>query len=258
MRANLRPSGAGDGSAERGLAHARRPDEAQDGALQAPGELQHGQVIEDAVLDLFQVVVVLVEDLGGVLDVHRRAGRNAPGQAGHPFQVGARDAVFGRSREMRARRFELAQGLGLDLLGHAGGFQLLAQILDVARGFVALAELLLDGLQLLAQIELALALRELALHLRLDAAAQLQQLALAREVAQTSLRRARPSVCSSSFWRSPVRPGRADCRRRNRPVGRLRRSGRRWWRGRRTGWATLPRSAGRGSPRSAAGLPLRA
>ena len=48
---------------------------------------------------------------------------------------------------------------------------------------VPLAQLLLDGLQLLAQVKLALALRKLALHLRLDASAQLHQFQLAGQVA---------------------------------------------------------------------------
>ena len=78
---------------------------------------------------------------------------------------------------------ELAHGLLLDFLRYAGGFQLLAELFGVFGGFVGLAELFLDGLELLAQVEFALALRELALHLGLDAAAQLEQFELAGEVA---------------------------------------------------------------------------
>ena len=47
---------------------------------------------------------------------------------------------------------------------------------------VAFAEFLLDGLELLAQIELALALRELALHLGLNLLAQFQQFYFARQL----------------------------------------------------------------------------
>ena len=73
---------------------------------------------------------------------------------------------------------------------------------------VAFAQFLLNGLQLLAQIELALALGELSLHLRLDAAAQFDQLQLAREMRGALRSGARaPSVCSSSFWRSGMAQG---------------------------------------------------
>ena len=48
---------------------------------------------------------------------------------------------------------------------------------------VAFAEFLLNGLQLLAQIEFALVLRKLPLHLRLDPAAQFHQFQFARQVA---------------------------------------------------------------------------
>ena len=54
---------ARDGLPERGFAHARRPDEAQDRAFHIRLQLAHRQVIEDAVLHLFQVVMVFVEDL---------------------------------------------------------------------------------------------------------------------------------------------------------------------------------------------------
>ncbi len=47
---------------ERGLAHAGRPDEAQDRPLHSRLQLLHRQVIEHALLHLHQVVVILVED----------------------------------------------------------------------------------------------------------------------------------------------------------------------------------------------------
>src|SRR2546422_9875378 len=53
----LAAHGARDRLAERGLAHARRADEAEDGALRVLAELAHGQVLEDAVLDLLEVEV---------------------------------------------------------------------------------------------------------------------------------------------------------------------------------------------------------
>ena len=48
--------------AERRLAHAGRADEAQDRPFHVALELAHGQVLDDALLDLVEVVVILVED----------------------------------------------------------------------------------------------------------------------------------------------------------------------------------------------------
>ena len=55
-----------DGSSERGFSHARRAVEADDGRFEVAFQLQHGEVFKDALLHLFQSVVVLVEHLLGV------------------------------------------------------------------------------------------------------------------------------------------------------------------------------------------------
>src|ERR1051325_7748584 len=55
----LAPRGARDGLAERGLADSRRADEAEDRALAGRIELAHGEMLEDATLDLLKAVVVL-------------------------------------------------------------------------------------------------------------------------------------------------------------------------------------------------------
>ena len=64
---------AGDRAAERGLADARRADEAEDRAAGVRLQLAHGEVFEDALLDLLEVVVVLVEHLPA-----RAGGRGRP------------------------------------------------------------------------------------------------------------------------------------------------------------------------------------
>src|SRR4029079_1513360 len=65
--AELAADRARDRATERGLADARRPREAQDRTLLVVLELAHRHVLDDALLDLVEVVVVLVEaapDLG--------------------------------------------------------------------------------------------------------------------------------------------------------------------------------------------------
>ena len=66
----------------------------------------------------------------------------------------------------------------LTAFGHAGAVDLRAQLVDLLRLLVAFAELLLDGLELLAEEVLALVLADLRLHLRLDLRSELEDLEL--------------------------------------------------------------------------------
>ncbi len=63
----------GDRAAERRLADAGRADEAEDRRARVGLELAHGEELEDAVLDLLDVVVVVVEHLARVA-----SGRGCP------------------------------------------------------------------------------------------------------------------------------------------------------------------------------------
>jgi hypothetical protein len=163
---------------ERGLAHPGRADEAQDGALQVLLQRPHRQVLHDAVLHLLQVVVVLVQDLLGQDHVQLVLGLLCPGKVDQPVQVGAGDRVLGGLGRHLPQPVQLLLGDLARFLRHARALDLLAQFVQLSP-VVLLAELLLDGLHLLAQIELALGLPHLVRHLRLDAAADLLQLHLA-------------------------------------------------------------------------------
>ena len=181
MRSNLRSSAARDRAPERRLADAGRADEAEDRAARVRLQPPHGEELEDAVLDLLDVVVVGVEHLARVLEVEVVLGRRVPRQRRDPLQVGADHAVLGRRLRQLLEPRELAVGDLADVLGQLDLGELLAQLLDLGLGRVALAELLLDRLELLAQHVLALGLVELGLHLRLDARADRDDLELARE-----------------------------------------------------------------------------
>ena len=180
----LAPQRARDRAAERRLADAGRPDEAQDRPLLVGLELAHRQVLEDALLDLLEVVVVGVEDVARLLDVELVLGGDRPRQLDQPLEVGARHRVLGRRRLHHLEPLEL---LHRDLLGlgrHLGVDDLLAEVVQVAAGLVDLAQLLLDRLQLLAQDVLALVAPHLLLDLAVDLLADLQHLVLAREELQ--------------------------------------------------------------------------
>src|SRR5262249_13227614 len=91
-----------------------------------------------------------------------------PGQIDEPLQVGPDDAVLGGHRGQLLQTAELPLGGLLRLLGQPGLLDPLAQLVDLDLLLVALPELLLDRLQLLAPEVLALPLVALGLARGLD------------------------------------------------------------------------------------------
>ena len=74
----LATHGAGDRLAERGLADARRADEAQDRRLAFGRQLAHRQILDDALLDLLETEMIVVQDAARLGDVDRQLPRAAP------------------------------------------------------------------------------------------------------------------------------------------------------------------------------------
>ncbi len=122
--------------------------------------------------------MVLVKNLPGLVDVD--LGGRAPGPRQHrqPLDVVAGERVVGGHGRHASEPRELLEGIFFHVIGHTGGFDLLAHIFDVALALVLLAQLLLNGLELLAQIVVALRLLHLILHLGLNLGAQLLHLDL--------------------------------------------------------------------------------
>src|SRR5436305_11802407 len=87
---------AGDALAKRGLAHARWSGKAQDRPTAVRLEAADRQVVENPLLDFVEVVMVLVEDVLGPLQVVVVLGRDPPGQLAQPLEVGPYDAVLRR------------------------------------------------------------------------------------------------------------------------------------------------------------------
>ena len=174
---------ARDRLAERRLADAGRADEAEDRPGDVALQLRDGEVLDDPLLHLLEVVVVLVED------------RAAPARGrGCPRVVSFQGSVRIQSRYVRMTPYSAAAGGSFSsrdelALGRLAARPRAARARRAARAApstsacsrVALAELLLDRLQLLAQEVLALALLHLRLDLRLDLRAELEHLELAAE-----------------------------------------------------------------------------
>ena len=166
--------GAGDRLGQRGLAHARRARQRQDGRLRLLDERAHGQELEHALLDLLEAVVVFVEHLLGVLEVAALLALLVPRHRDQPVEVVARHGRFGRHRRHRLEPLQLLDGLFVDVLRHPRLIDLLLQIVDLVALFVLAAQFLLDRLHLLVEVVLLLRLLHLLLHARLDAAIDLE------------------------------------------------------------------------------------
>ena len=173
----------GDALAQRGLAGAGRPGEAEDRALHVLLQLADRQVLEDPLLDLLQVVVVGVEDLAGPAEVEPVAAGLAPGQDRQPVEVGPDDRVFRRAGVHRRRAARArAPPRSEPRCGGLGLLDPLPQLADLGVLALALAQLLLDRLELLAEEMVALGLGQLAADLLLDLGRELQHRELPREV----------------------------------------------------------------------------
>ena len=176
--------GAGDRLAERGLADAGRADETQDRALALGLQLAHREIFEDALLDLGQAVMVLIEDAPRLGNVDAVLRGLRPGKLDQPIEIGADHAVLGGRLGHALEPLQLLQRLLLGLFRHAGLLDRLAQFGDLGLALVAFAELLLDLAKLLAQNVLALPPGERLLRLLADLLRQAQHLDLLREIAQ--------------------------------------------------------------------------
>ena len=153
---------------QRRFADARWADKAEDRALHLLLHFADGEIFENPLLHLFQIVVILVEHLGGGLDVEGVLGLLAPGQFHQPFEVGADRRRFCGVRMHLLKPLELFVGLFEDLLGHLGVFDVLAELGHFFGPLVQFAQFFLDGLQLLTEEVIALGLVHLALGFGLD------------------------------------------------------------------------------------------
>jgi hypothetical protein len=170
------PEGPGHRLAQRGLADSRRAHQGDDGAGPSTAhgrqpalgaQLAHGQVLDDAVLDVVEAGVVGVEDGAGLDHVELVLRRLAPRDLEDGVQPRADPAVLGA---LLAGALQLVE-LALD--GHARrlgqGFELGPVPGDGALAVTVLAQLLSDGGHLLAQQELPLGLLHAVGDVDLDA-----------------------------------------------------------------------------------------
>ena len=162
-----------DRLAERGLADAGRSDQAQDRAGQLVGALLHGEILDDALLDLLQAVVIRVEGLLGLLEVLLDLRLLVPRDRQQPVEIVAHDRRLGGHRRHLAELLELVVRLVARFLRELGLLDLVFEFGELVLA-VLVAQLLLDRLHLLVEVVLALGLLHLALDARADALLDLQ------------------------------------------------------------------------------------
>ncbi len=169
----------GDALAQRGLADARRADEAQDRPLQLARARLHREIFDDPILDLLEAVVIGIEHLLRLADVFLDLALLAPGQVEQHVQIIADDRRFGAHRLHALELLELGFGLFAGFLAELGLGDLFGQFGDFVARVVVAAQLVLDRLELFVEIVFALGLFHLPLHAATDPALHLQHRQLA-------------------------------------------------------------------------------
>src|SRR5687768_5880093 len=119
-------------------------------------QLAHGEVLDDAVLDVLETGVVFVKDATGFVDLEVVIAADVPRDFDHPVEVRADPSVFGRLFGRALESSELTFGLLADILRQVRFGDLLAELLDDALAVAALAELLADRVHLLTEDVFAL------------------------------------------------------------------------------------------------------
>ena len=167
----------GDAFAEGCLAHAGRTVQAKNGRFQVAFDFQHRKVFDDALLDFFEAIVVLVEHSLGVIQVKIVLRHLVPRQVEQRLEVIGLHAVFAGLRVHPLELADLFVECFLCVVGPVFGGRFGALFEDLLFERVG-PELVLDGLHLLMQEELALLLIEVGFDLALNVLLQGQHLLL--------------------------------------------------------------------------------
>ena len=176
----IAPQCAGDAQRDGRFAHARRADQTQDLPRQLRCELAHGQRLQNALLDLFQTEVVSVEDARRSADVQPLLRAPAPRQLQYKIEIIAQQRRLGRGGRLLGEPAALAEELFFGLLRQLQRADA-AAVIVAALVAVAVAELLVDGVQLLAQIVFALVLVHALLDLFGDLVFKIENIQLLRK-----------------------------------------------------------------------------
>src|SRR6516162_1348002 len=94
----LASQGAGNRFAQRRLAHTWRSNKTEDRSFHAGFQTPNREIVEDSVLDLLEVIMVSLENLLRLRDIHFDARRLLPWQNRQPLNIVAREAIVSSHR----------------------------------------------------------------------------------------------------------------------------------------------------------------
>jgi hypothetical protein len=128
--------------------------------------------------------VVLVQNLFGALEVEIVVAPLVPGKLRKGLQVGSDDLILHRFTVHPAESIELSINFLASLFGKLETGQQLLQLGKPCVAVIHLTELILNGLQLLAENHLSLAVPQLLLYFRLDVLLRIQNADLTLQMKQ--------------------------------------------------------------------------
>ncbi len=174
---------ARDRASQAGFTHAWRADQTQNRrAHLGTGQLAHGQILKQPLLDLLQPVVVFVEHLARFGQRDRTLLLARPRQRQQPIDIRADHAGLGRVHALLHQPLELVRGGFFDVVGRLKLADLALELVDRVFVEIVLAQLATDRLHLLAQEVFLLRLVQRVFGIALDLGAQPQQLELPRQL----------------------------------------------------------------------------
>ena len=179
----------GNGISNGGLTHTGRANQTQDLRRHLRGHLPDGDGLQNALLNLFQAIVLTLQNLGCCFHTDPLLGGSIPGQFQNRIQIIAQNRCFGRTKGLLFQPFQVLKQLlfrgflqiqGQDLLFIVGKF----------RPVVPLAQFLADDLHLLPQIIIPLIPVDVGMGLLLNSGLQMEHLDLPTQQTQRAFQTA--------------------------------------------------------------------
>ena len=148
----------GDGACNTGFADARRAHQTDDLGFDVRCQLAHGQRFQNAVLHLFQAIVVAVQNLLRTADIKVIHRESVPRQVQTGVQIGADDRCLLIGALHLGKTVYLLEQFLLAILRKVQFRDPAAVLVGLSVGVVALAQFIADDVQLFVQVIIALVL----------------------------------------------------------------------------------------------------
>ena len=101
----------GNGIGDGGLAHTGRAHQAENLGRHMGRQLPDGNGLQNSLLHLFQAEMVMLQNLGGCLDIQTLLGRLIPGQIKHSIQIAPEHGSLRRAKGLLSQLLQILQKL---------------------------------------------------------------------------------------------------------------------------------------------------